>query len=217
MNRPTGLVALLAATAGAAALVHRLARRSGATLAETRRRLPGDGLVPRPLWQSTRTITIAAPPAAVWPWIVQMGFPPHRAGWYTPHWLDELMWGERPRSADEIVPALQDLKVGDKVPDSADWSVYYTVDEVEPDSHLVLYSTRHVFPPLKSSSFSWAFVLRPVGDGATRLLVRARVDYAPAWAYPLVEAVVGLGDWVNVTAMLRNVRSRVERGRSDRT
>jgi len=210
-GRATRTLLISAAAAGTAAAVHRLARRSGATGVEAWRRLPGDDLVPRPLWQSTRAITIGAPPRDVWPWIVQMGFPTQRAGWYTPHWLDELMWGKRPRSAEEIVPELQDLKVGDTVPDSADWSVYYTVDEVEPGSHLVLYSTRHVFPPLRSSAFSWAFVLRPIGESATRLLVRARVDYAPAWAYPLVETVIGLGDWVNVTAMLLTIRTLVER------
>jgi len=62
--------------------------------------------VPRPLWASTRAITIDAPREALWPWVVQMGFPPHRAGWYTPHWLDRLMWGERPHGAETIVADL---------------------------------------------------------------------------------------------------------------
>jgi hypothetical protein len=199
---------LLAVLGGAVWLVERLARRTGASREEARMPLPGDELVRRPLWASTRAITIAAPPQDVWPWIVQMGFPPHRAGWYTPHWLDELMWGERPHSADTIVPELQDLKPGDTVPDSADYSVYYDVLAVEPASHLVLYSTRHVFKPLRSSSFSWAFVLRPQ-DGGTRLFVRARVRYAPYWVAPFIDLVIGLGDWVNVTVMLRGIRRRV--------
>ena len=128
---------------------------------EARTGLPGDDLVAKPWWVSTRAITIDAPPEAVWPWVVQMGYPTHRAGWYTPHWLDELMWGERPRSADEIRPELQDLKVGDMVPDSDDWSAKYVVTEIEPPSHMVLHSTWHVFGPVKESDFSWVFALKP--------------------------------------------------------
>ena len=75
--------------------VRRLGRRSGATDAELRAQLPGDELVPRSMWESTRAITIAANPAAIWPWIVQMGYPAHRGGWYTPHSLDRLQWGIR--------------------------------------------------------------------------------------------------------------------------
>ena len=131
--------------------------------------LPGDEIVPRPLWASTRAITIDAPPEQVWPWVVQMGFPPHRAGWYTPHWLDVAMWGDRPRSADHIVPELQDLKVGDTVPDSADYSVYYDVEAVVPPVQAAADSRRTCcctpcamsFGPIKESDFTWVFVLRP--------------------------------------------------------
>ena len=54
-----------------------------------------------------------------------MGFPSHRAGWYTPHRLDRLTFGIKHRSADQIVPELQHLDVGDRVPDSDDWSVVF--------------------------------------------------------------------------------------------
>lgn len=36
--------------------------------------LPGDDLVPDASAIDTRAIEIAAPPAAVWPWLVQMGY-----------------------------------------------------------------------------------------------------------------------------------------------
>lgn len=213
MKTITAAAAGAAALGGAACLVHRLARRSGVSGDEARQPLPGDDVVPRPLWVSTRGITIQAPPHEVWPWVVQMGYPTHRAGWYTPHWLDQLMWGERPRSADAVVPELQHLQVGDRVPDSDDWSVYYHVEEVDPPRHLLLHSVSHVFPPLRSSDFTWVFVLQPRGEHATRLLVRARVDYAPAWAFPLIETVIGLGDWVNVSVMLKGIRERAEAAR----
>jgi hypothetical protein len=52
-------------------------------------------------------------------------------------------------------------------------------------------------------------VLVPLPEERTRLLVRARVAYTPVWPSPLVEAIVGLGDFLNVTVMLRGIRSRV--------
>ena len=201
-----------AAFGGLVWMVERFGRRSGASRQEAKGLLPGDELVESPLWASTRAISIDAPPEAVWPWVVQMGFPPHRAGWYTPYWLDRLMWGDRPRSAEKVVPELQDLRAGDTVPDSADWSVYYDVEAAEAPRHLVLHSRRHVFPPLRSSNFSWSFDLRPEGPDDTRLLVRARVRYSPLWAAPLIDAAIGLGDWVNVSVMLRGIRRRATSG-----
>jgi hypothetical protein len=100
--------------------LRRLGRRSGVIAAEAAETLPGDEIVANAMWQSTRAITIAARSEEVWPWIVQIGFPSHRAGWCTPHWLDRLTFGIRQRSADRIVPELQQLAVGDRVPDSDD-------------------------------------------------------------------------------------------------
>ena len=45
---------------------------------EEAKALPGDELVPTPKGIITRGITIDAPPEAVWPWLVQMGYRPGR-------------------------------------------------------------------------------------------------------------------------------------------
>ena len=94
-----------AAAAAAAYLLHRIGQRSGATDQETDAVLPGDELVRHPMWESTRAITIDAPVEEVWPWIVQMGFPAHRAGWYTPYVLDRLTFGIRERSRKSCGPS----------------------------------------------------------------------------------------------------------------
>ena len=213
MGKRTFATTALAAVAAGVWAVERYGRRSGATREEAGRALPGDGIVSRPLWQSTRAVTIDAPPEDVWPWVVQMGFPPHRAGWYTPHWLDVAMWGDRPRSADHIVPELQDLKVGDKVPDSADYSMHYVVEEIERPAHIVLHSVTHVFPPIRTSDFTWVFVLLPAGAGQTRFVIRARVSYGPLWALPLIDLMLGVGDLVNVSGMLHSIKRLAESGR----
>ena len=84
----------------------RWAAMTRATPAEKQRRLPGDELVPEPMWQATRATTIGAPPEAVWPWLVQMG--QGRGGFYSYDWVENL-GGLDIHSADEIIPELQTL------------------------------------------------------------------------------------------------------------
>lgn len=206
----TFVVAVLTAAAAA----ERWSRRSRATRAERAAPLPGDELVGRPRWQATRAITIRVRPAEVWPWLVQMGFPTRRAGWYTPAWMDRLLFGIRARSADEVVPGLQDLRVGDVVPDSDSGVSYFVVAMLEPERVLVLRSHTHPLPAYRDVDFTWAFVLRPVPDG-TRLVVRARVTCTPvwpAWAVTLLLRVgFAAGDVVQAGAMLDGIRRRAER------
>lgn len=188
-------------------------RRTQATPGERRGALPGDDLVARPMWQATRAITIRARPAEVWPWLVQMGFPTHRAGWYTPAWLDRILFGIRERSAERIIPALQALGVGDRVPDSDSGDSYFTAAHVEPPHALVLVSHTHPLPMYRDVDFSWAFIA--TGDGrGTRLIMRARVSYAPVWHPVLVRWIIaigfGAGDLVQAGGMLHGIRRRAE-------
>jgi hypothetical protein len=121
--------------------------------------LPGDENVSNPRFQSTRAITIDAPPERVWPWIVQMGI--YRAGFYTHDRVERLMFHARyvdgKHSATRIHPELQDLEVGDLVPYGG--GVYAQVTRLEPHRHLVA---------------GEAFVLRPLPGNRTRFLIRYR-------------------------------------------
>lgn len=121
--------------------------------------LPGDGLQPRPAFQSTRAITIDVPPERVWPWIVQMGI--YRAGFYTHDRVERALFHARyvegKHSATRIHPELQDLKVGDKVPYGA--GVFASVSELEPNRHLVA---------------GEQFILRPLPGNRTRFIIRYR-------------------------------------------
>lgn len=88
----------------------RLARprmaRWGATDGEVAGAMPGDGEVPGPQFAVARAVTIAAPPEAVRPWIVQIGY--HRAGWYA----YDLFDNDDIPSAEAIVPEFQHLEIG---------------------------------------------------------------------------------------------------------
>lgn len=157
---PGAFVGAAALTAVATYLVRRPAMlRWGTQGDEATEPLPGDDRVPHPTFQSTRAITIDAPPEEVWPWVVQMGI--HRAGFYTHDRLERALFRARyvegRHSATRIHPELQDLRVGDLVPYGA--GVEVEVSAIEENRHLVL---------------GEAFVLRPLPGGRTRFLVRYR-------------------------------------------
>jgi hypothetical protein len=141
---------------------------------------------------------------------VQMGY--HRAGWYTPRWVDRWIWHIDNPSADTMVPELQALAVGDVVPDGEPGTAWYDVVALDPERHLVLHSTTHVPPALRGVTrvdWTWAFVLEPVGSG-TRVRLRARATGSllalVAWHLLVVPS-----DLVMARAMLRGVAVRAGR------
>ena len=72
----------------------------------------GDEIVGQAKYRSTHAVTIDAPAASVWPWLVQMG--QGRGGLYSYDWLENLL-GLKIHSAHEIDANLQALSVGDVV------------------------------------------------------------------------------------------------------
>ncbi|WP_225755192.1 hypothetical protein [Actinotalea sp. Marseille-Q4924] len=131
----------------------------GATPTEVARAMPGDDLVPRPTFDATRAITIAAPPAAVFPWLVQVGV--NRGGWYSYDLLDNL---GRP-SARTIVPELQAIAPGDLLPMSPDGRHGITVHSLDAPRWMVWGTP---------GDTSWSWQLDDADDGATRLVTRVR-------------------------------------------
>jgi hypothetical protein len=174
--------------------------RWGATPAEVGAALPGDALVPHAQYRSTRAITIDAPPAAVWPWLVQAGC--LRAGFYSNDLLDNL---GHP-SATTIVPGLQHLEVGQRVPMSPGAApsdrTAFTVHKFEVNEWLLW----------SKPDSTWAWRLTPVGDDGTRLLTRIRAGYD--WQRPLMAVfsmlLMEFGDFAMLRRMLRGIKARAE-------
>jgi hypothetical protein len=207
-----------AAAAAASALaagfvtIHHLGATYGATVDERHRYLPGDDLVPRPQTVATHAATLAASPGQVWPWLVQMGW--RRGGWYTQHWVDQLLFPDNLPSADRILPELQHLEVGDVVPDGPPRTEceFVVVDLLAPH-HLVLRSHSHLPVSWRRSGkvrldWTWSFVLLPVPEG-TRLLFRWRARTSPAWLTLGVHAFVVPADLVMSHDMLQGISERV--------
>jgi hypothetical protein len=218
-----GAVSAVGAGAAGAAVVLHLGRTAGSTRAERRRPLPGDELVARPTVVTTHAVTIDAPPEDVWPWLVQMGY--HRGGWYTAPWVDRYLFRMRNPSADRVVPELQDLAVGDIVPDGPPGTAWYVVDQIEPERWLVLHSTTHDAPWRGRRGvwvdWTWSFVLEPRAGGsagdATRLLVRARIGAGPWWLRLVCRYGMVPADLVMSRSQRRGIRRRAERLRRQRT
>jgi hypothetical protein len=178
----------------------------GATGDEAARPLPGDGLLADPAICSTRAVLVAAPPSAIWPWLVQMG--PGRGGAYTYDWIENL-FGLNMHSANEILPRFQDLKAGDAQRLGARGPVL-RVALLEPERSLVLRSD--------DGSWVWAFVLAP-DDKGTRLISRNRIAAAGASAVTrtLTTYVMEPGSLVMERKMLLGIKRRAERGRDPAT
>lgn len=199
---------------------------------ETTRSLPGDDIVANATGGETRGITIDAPPDAIWPWLVQMGY--GRAGWYSYDQLDQ-----RGRSVDEIVDAWQALAVGDVVPTHPGGG--FEVARIEPGRVLILRSdtalvtaqaeaAQAVESGLESATpgvqlsgailsgtpqqfaASWAFILEPIDGGRTRLIERFRIWFgAEQPGSRFVMPFVGFGVVVMMHKQMVGLRERAER------
>lgn len=212
MNRRivwSGLALGTGTIAGAVYVTRRLARRSGATTGEVYEALPGDELVSDPQIETTRAITVHAPAAEVWPWVVQVGY--HRGGWYTNARLDRLIWHVDNPSANRIVPAFQHLEVGDTVPDGPAGTARFTVAAITPGELLALHDPDGTHIP--GTDFSWVFVLREIDPHTTRLILRTRATYPRHWwMTPLAYLALGPADFLMAHVMLlRGIKQRAER------
>jgi hypothetical protein len=143
--------------------------RWGATDAEVRRRLPGDEVVTEPTFEATRAVTVEAAPEAVWPWIAQIGF--GRAGWYSYDLLDNLAR----HSAERVIPALQDVRVGDPVPMGPGGAGLW-VKDFRAGSWMLWWDG--------SGYTTWLWHLEQVSPGRTRMITRVRMRYR--WAHPSI-------------------------------
>jgi len=179
---------------------------------ENERPLAGDELLTDAAVQVTDGITIAAPPDAIWPWLLQMGC--RRGGFYA---IDALDNGGQ-RSARELHPELLSLEVGQVLPATPEGDDGFEVLRIDTPRALLLgglydpdSSRQLAFSAVRPERFkqiTWAFVLEPLDERTTRLHVRARAAFPrsgrlhAAWIRPVHHLMQ--------SAMLRHLAQRVE-------
>lgn len=168
----------------------------GAEPGEARASLPGDELLADPDGSSTRAITVNAPPAAIWPWLVQIG-PAPRGGAYTYDWIENLL-GLDMHSADRILDEFQRPRLGERISLGPNEMV---VAVLEPERAFGWLSG--------DGNWLWTFTLEPAGAG-TRLISRN------SYRLPTLAARVGMvpmepGSLLMERRMLAGIRDRAER------
>jgi hypothetical protein len=161
----------------------------GSTPEERGRRYPGDG-AGTPLVRSTRALTVHAPAAEVWRWLVQIG--QDKGGFYSYDWLENLA-GCRLHSADRVHEEWQQVQAGDPLTIFPGHTTRLAV--VEPPRVLVIEN--------------WGtYAVEEVDARTCRLVARSHTDgWLPAAAYVLA---IELPHAIMERRMLLGIKRRAE-------
>ncbi len=162
--------------------------------------MPGDDLIANPSIRLTRAITIEAPPAAIWPWLVQMGY--RRAGWYSYDLFDnDNVHMHR------IIPEFQDLRVGDIMRTDAEGG--FRVEAIDPGRSIVTMIRGQEMRT--TADIALCLLLGPLDPDGQRarltLRLHGRFWGASGWLFGLI---FGFGDFVFMRKMLLGIKQRVE-------
>ena len=196
--------------------MHGYRARWGATDEELARPWPGDEFVPVARGGFTHAITIHAPARQVWPWVAQIG--QDKGGFYSYEFLENLV-GCNIHNADRLVPAWQQVKVGDLL--RLHPAAGVPIELVEPGQSFVMHgliNTRTGAGAAGGASLtqdfvnvSWLFYVYDI-QGGSRFISRWRVDHAPGFKNELMygsyslEPVAAVMDF----KMLKGVKLRAE-------
>ncbi|MBI4617256.1 MAG: hypothetical protein HY720_26825, partial [Planctomycetes bacterium] len=167
------------------------------TAQERARELPADGMVKDAL-KLDRAITIARPPAEVWPWVARFG---RGAGYYSWDFLDN----RGHRHADYLVDAPEPA-VGDAN------KLLGTIRHVDAGRELVWYEEADDFQKILGARVPNAFAFRidPSEGGGTRVHLRLSIGIPRTLLARAIGRLVTLLDHVMATEMLRRLKFLVE-------
>ncbi|MFF5295923.1 hypothetical protein [Paractinoplanes globisporus] len=157
-----------------------LADRWGVTDEEVSRPYPCDDFVAAPTVRAWRGVSVAAPPAAVWPWVAQVRLAP-----YSYDWIDN-----RGRRSPQRLMDLPEPRVGEA----------FTRVGGRPQGRIVAVDAGEQLTGTIMGAFM-SYVLVPAPDGTTRLLLKV-VMRTHRWAAP----GLSLGDLVMARRQLLNIK-----------
>lgn len=169
----------------------------GATPDEAGQSLPGDDLVQKPHFIATRAITIKAPAAEVWKWIIQIGSA--RAGWYSLDWMDN----SGVPSAREILPAFQKIEAGYFIPFTPNQKSGMWVKEYQEPAYILWWD--------KKGNGTWGWYLGQPGNGQTRLITRLRTKYDFSFPWVIYYLLYDLGDIIMMWKCMSGIKERAEK------
>lgn len=178
MNR--SLIRTVGLVGASAAAYHFLIRprilRRGATDEEASSVLAGDEIPPSKPFRSTMATTLAATPAEIWPWLVQVGW--ERGAFYSYNRIEALL-GMDLHNADRIHSEWQNLEVGDTM-----WMSHPRLKYLFPETKAVTIDPYRtlvfaIYGPEGTQvtpSGAWSFILHPLDNATTRLISRLQVS-----------------------------------------
>jgi len=177
----------------------------GATQAESAMPVPGDDIVPDPLYRSTRAVTIEAPVEYVWPWIAQLG--QDRGGFYSYSWIENLLLADI-HNARTINPAWLIRQEGELLPLT---SPNYPLG-------LIKWKERSVGPHVRRFESNQAmvlkgwgsFVLQPLDGEKTRFIVRYPTKPMPLQTRIIWSLFFEPGHFTMEREMMRGIKARAE-------
>jgi hypothetical protein len=180
---------------------------------------PGDDLVPDATIVIDRWLDLDAPPGEVWPWLVQLG--KRRAGWYMPRSVERFIPAGR-RAVRTLVPAYQDVAVGDDTPDWGPGDPVFRLAALEL-GHLIAYLSWRDRdfewrwpaagrPTDRVMRLSWTLRLTGVGERASSLHIRLRVATSRRRFSGLVWRAGDLVDLVTIKLLHRGLAERLADG-----
>jgi len=142
--------------------------------------------------QSTRAVTVDAPPEAVWPWLAQIG--QDRAGFYSYEWLENLAGCEM-RNAERVDPEWQRREVGEPV----------MLHPAAPGLPVTIFEPGRVI-----GLEGWGvFVIEPAAGGSrTRLIARGRIPRGSATLF--YRGLLEIPHFVMQRKMLLGIKQRAE-------
>ena len=177
----------------------------GATPEEAFGPLPGDDVVPSPMYRSTRALTIGAPVEDVWPWIAQIG--QDRGGFYSATWIENMLLADI-HNARTINPDWQSRQEGDLLPLTPP---RYPLGFARRNEKGLGPLIRRFVPEEFIVLEGWgSFVVQPIAGGKTRLIVR---DPTPPMSLPvrlLWQVFFEPGHFAMEREMMKGIRARAE-------
>lgn len=194
-RRPPQFASASAARSGDTHLVFSTITATAEEVAAPR---PGDDLVPDADVVMDRAFSVEAPPADVWPWVLQLG--KHRAGWYLPRTVERTL-PRRRRAARSLDDRWLHLEVGDVIPDYGGRNETFEVAIIDAPSTLVYRSRRG------RVDVSWSITLADAAPGLTRVRLRLRLD--PVRRKWLANSAGDLVDALTIAGMAAGLRERL--------
>ncbi|MFZ5351147.1 MAG: hypothetical protein ACOZCL_00335 [Bacillota bacterium] len=181
--------------------------KMGATAEELNMTLHGDELIEKADFQYTQAITIDAPKDIVWAYLKQVGY--KKAGWYNIDWINGLavkdFFYEGGKSADRIIPELQDLKAGDTI--HINPYVGFPVIELEDKGHMLMAAAED-----GKTTVTWLFQLEEIDTDTTRLITRWKnLKLSEGFSGIIMNIISEVGGpLIQQPVMLRGLKKRAE-------